>query len=118
MSIYDRAGWPPPEHNPLVMIVKRGEALVPQRELLFALGMSRTTTLLAAWPTLAEQLGDGQTYIESKHYLTPDTKRTGGLERYYTQKAVIIAGMRAQTSNAAAFRDWLATRTAREMNHG
>lgn len=116
MSAYDRSAWPDAERNPLVQLLRREDEWFSNAEILEALGYGGTKrSLISQWPTLASQLGDDDTVVESRGVMFVDNKpqgRTGGLERKYSRKALVLIAMRAQTTNAAAFRDWVAARVA------
>lgn len=111
-SIYDRSRWPTPASNPLIQLFERGDDWFSNSELLIALGYStRKKSLIAQWPTLAEQLGDTETSVAERGLATPNAARQprgGGVERYFSRKALVLIAMRAQTINAASFCDWLA----------
>lgn len=115
MSIYDRAAWPHPSANPLIVLFERGDEWVSNSELLAALGyVSHKKSLIAQWPSLAEQLG-ADTAVAERGLMIPDSSRQprgGGVERYFNRKALVLIAMRAQTSTAAAFCDWLAANSA------
>lgn len=114
MSIYDRSRWPSPQSNPLVIMLLRGDAWYSNSEINAAIspgvkGLARC--FLADWPTLADELGPDQSLIESRSFgkLTNERQgQVGGVERFYSRKALIHIAMRARTPVAAAFRDWLA----------
>jgi prophage antirepressor-like protein len=115
MSIYDRKAWPSPENNPLVIMLERGEEWFSNAEIVAALGSPPGKSILAQWPTLAEQIGEDHTGIVARGFITPTTERRashGGQERVFSKKALVIIAMRAQTANAAAFRDCVAERLA------
>lgn len=115
MSIYDRSTWPDPRANPLVLLFERGDHWYSNTEILTALGYEPRRSLISQWPTLAEQLGEGETAVRNRGLLVIDDKRqprTGGLERYFSRKALIIIAMRAQSANAAAFCNYIADAVA------
>jgi len=118
MSIYDQSKWPNPEANPLVIMLERGDQWFSNTEINTALDPERRNknrSVIANWPTLAEQLRDGDTMIEGRTFREPTNDRqgrTGGVSRYFSQRALILIIMRAQTINAAACRDWIATAMA------
>ena len=123
-DIYDRSAWPPPESNPLVQMFERGDDWYSNKELNTALqpGSERQRrSVVSNWPTLRNQLADEDSMVSDRHFsqstVVPQGG-TGGLSRYWSRKALIIIAMRAQTINAAAFRDWLAHRLAKEVGHG
>lgn len=119
MSIYDRAAWPSPEANPIILLLTRGDAWFSNREILASLGYNDSKkSLVSQWPTLIEQIGEAETVIERLGWMTPANEpqpQGGGQERYFSAKAVAIIAMRAQTANAAAFRDWAAVRASTEV---
>lgn len=114
MSIYDRSNWPRHDSNPLILMFDRGDDWYSSTEINACIDPIRATakrSLISNWPTLGEQIGDTETVLRSRDWLTSSAQpqgRTGGLERYYSRKAVLLIAMRAQSVNAAAFRDWLA----------
>jgi hypothetical protein len=112
MGIYDRSKWPSPEANPLVLMLRRGDHWYSNAEILAALGVGTLNrSLVSQWPTLLDQIGANETTVQRRGWYeeAPTAQpRGGGQERYYSRKALVIIGMRAQTPNAAAFRDWLA----------
>lgn len=116
MSIYDRAAWPKRSHNPLIQLFESGSEWFSNTELLRALGYtSRKKSLISQWPTLAAQLGEDETCVAERGLMIPESRRqprTGGLERYFSRKAIVLIAMRAQTINAAAFCDWIAEEAA------
>ena len=115
MSIYDRDAWPDPSANPLITILEREGEWISNAELLVALGYSSCKkSLIAQWPTLAEQLG-ADTIIAERGLAVPNAERQprgGGRERYFSMKALVLIAMRAQTVNAVAFCDWIAAGAA------
>lgn len=119
MTIYDRSKWPAEDHNPLIILFESEADWFSNSEVLAALGYGDTKrSLISQWPTLAEQLGEGETAIAERGLMVADNRRQprgGGLERYYSRKAVALIAMRAQTVNAAAFCDWLAAETAADV---
>lgn len=112
MSIYDRSKWPSHEANPLVLMLKRGDQWYSNTEILAGLGYGGANrSLVSQWPTLLDQIGKTETTVEQLGWMSPAPQaqpRGGGQERFYSRKALVIIAMRAQTVNAAAFRDWLA----------
>lgn len=94
-------------------MVERDAEWFSNGEIIAALGGKggRHKSILAQWPTLAEQIGEEHTGIVARGTINLTTERRpshGGQERVFSKKALILIGMRAQTANAAAFRDWLA----------
>lgn len=121
MDIYDRAGWPPPEQNPLVQLLRSGEEWFSNEQVAVALGLSAKRALVCNQTTLVRQLRDDDTAIESRSWLIPTKSISashGGTLRLLSRRGVILAGMRTNTVNAAAFRDWLADQVAGEVGHG
>ena len=112
MSIYDRSTWPAPRENPLIQLFEQDKEWYTNAEILEALGYGDTKrSLISSWPTLAAQIGDDHTAITTRGLLLGGADRhprSGGVERCFTRKALILIAMRAQTVNAAAFCDWLA----------
>lgn len=111
MSIYDRSTWPAPAANPMVILFERGDAWYSNAEILAALGYPPKRSLISQWPTLLEQIGEDGTAIAARGWLAPGEGRQpqgGGQERLYSRKALVFIAMRAQTSIAASFCDYLA----------
>ena len=113
MDIYDRRFWPSPAANPLVNLFERDSDWYSNKEIVAALGLSATRpkALISQWPTLIDQIGEDNTALAERGLMLPTSergRRAGGLERYYTKKALVLIAMRAQTTTAAAFRDCLA----------
>lgn len=118
-GIYDRSRWPEPAANPLIVLLERDAEWYTNKEVVAALGADGSRkSIFAQWPSLAQQLGDEHTAIISRGLLVPTAERQGrqgGQERCFSKKALIIIGMRAQTVNAAAFRDWIADGLAADI---
>lgn len=118
-DIYDRSKWPTPEANPLVIMLLRGDEWYPSQEIVAALGLSPNRALLAQKTIFGKQIDEGDAAIVSRGFLIQTSKvRSGGTERLFSRRALVIAGMRTNTVNAAAFRAWLASRVAEETRHG
>ena len=114
MNIYDRAGWPSPERNPLVQLLLRPEPWMSNGELATALGLVNTTrskSVTGHWKSVTEELGKEETMFRVGDGVAASRQRV----RCFSKKALVLTAMRARTINAAAFRDWLASRTAGEM---
>lgn len=112
MDIYDRAGWPPPEQNPILGLLRRPDEWFPNSEVVDAFkdpGMVRNQMPVGPTTEALEMLGS-ETRLEQRGSKT--------WRRYYTKKAIVLMAMRARTRNARAFRDWLAERMAGEADHG
>jgi len=121
MSIYDRARWPSPETNPLVQMLLRGDEWISQGELVAALGLTPHRALLSQGTIFAEQIREDDAAIVGRTFLTTGTdvsRGNGGAQRVFSLRALVLAAMRTNTINAAAFRDWLASRTAEGVTHG
>lgn len=111
-DIYDRALWPSPEANPLVQLLLSGEQWFSNEQLTRALGLSPTRAMLSNQTGFARQIDRDDTAVESRDFLTPGigvSRSNGGTMRLFNRRALVIAGMRTNTANAAAFRDWVAT---------
>lgn len=121
MNIYDRANWPKDDENPLIALLSTDEEWFDGQRLVLCLGLTKKRSMLAGNTVFARQLDDTDTAIEARGWITP-TKRVssahGGQKRVFSRRAVILAAMRTNTVNAAAFRDWLATRMAEETARG
>lgn len=121
MDIYDRALWPSPDSNPLVRLILSADQWFSNEELVKAIGLSPKRALLSTGTAFGRQIADDDAAIVSRDYLVPGKKVTranGGTMRVFNRRALILAAMRAETINAAAFRDWMASRLAGEANHG
>lgn len=115
MDIYDRAAWPSPESNPLVVMLKRGDEWYSNEEIVTALGLSAKRALLSEGTIFKKQIRDDDAAVVSRDWLRPVkavTRSNGGTMRVFSRRALVLAAMRTETINAAAFRDWLATRAA------
>lgn len=76
---------------------------------------------MGKWPRLREMVGEGETIVQARgvRYASPSPHLANqGGERLFSRKALVIICLRAQTPNAAAFRDWLASRIAGEVSNG
>ena len=76
-----------------------------------------------AGPTFQRALADGDTAIEKRGQIIPvagvNRANSGrGNVRLFSRRAVVLAAMRTNTVEAAAFRDWLATFVAKETANG
>lgn len=115
-DIYDRSEWPSPEANPLVQLVMRGDEWYSNKEINSALDVGREGSKAGAPMANLKQvirvIGETETVIESRSFGAIQSSRAafkdGGTARYYSRKALVLLAMRANTINAAAFRDWLA----------
>jgi len=111
MSINDRASWPSPAQNPLIALLKGDDEWIDNQTLAIALDPSnlhRRRSLVRHWPDLDDVLGP-ETAMRQGDLMVPWKQRGGrGIRRVYSRKALVLIAMRAQTRNAAAFRDWLA----------
>lgn len=120
-DIYDRSAWPPPEQNPLVQLLLSGEEWFSNEQVAVALGLSAKRALVCNQTALVRQLREEDTAIESRSWLIKTKSISashGGTLRLLSRRGVILAGMRTNTVNAAAFRDWLADQVAGEVDHG
>lgn len=117
MNIYDRSNWPSPEANPLLIMLKRGDEWYSNEEIVVALGLSRNRALICNSTIFGQSLAEEDTAIVSRNHLTTTksvTRSHGGQQRVFSRRALVLAAMRTNTVNAAAFRDWLATAAASE----
>jgi|GEM_PF-1408568 len=116
IDIYDRSKWPPPEANPLVQLVMRGDEWYSNKEVNAALDAEREGSKaglpMANLKQVIRVIGETETVIESRSFGVIQSSKaafkSGGSARYYSRKALVLLAMRANTINAAAFRDWLA----------
>lgn len=109
MKTHDRAAWPAPADNPLVLLLQRPDEWISNTELAEALEFtpqSRSKAVVGHYKDLDEELGKGETMLQKRI----DPKGQPRLVRLYSKKAMVLICMRARTRNAAAFRDWLAAR--------
>lgn len=123
-DIYDRSKWPSPEANPLVLLLQRGDEWYSNKDIAVALGLTERRALLSeVAPHFGRSLVDEDTAL-ILHGLIVPTKgvraaNSGrGKTRLFSRRALVLAGMRTNTVNAAAFRDWLASRVAGEVANG
>lgn len=115
-DIYDRSKWPPPEANPVVQMVMRGDDWYSNKEVNAAFDVGRKGSKAGSPMSNLKQvirvIGEAETVIESRSFGAIQSSRAafkdGGSARYYSRKALVLLAMRANTINAAAFRDWLA----------
>ena len=110
-DIYDRALWPTPDANPLVKLMRRGDVWFSNFEVVTALGLSPSRALMATGTIFSRQIDTLDSAVMSRSYLTPGVgvnRSNGGSVRMFNRRAVVIAAMRTETINAAAFRDWMA----------
>lgn len=117
-NIYDQAKWPPPENNPLIQLLRSGEEWFSNEQVAIALGLSPRRSLVCNQTTLVRQLREEDTAIESRSWLIPTKSISashGGTVRLLSRRGVILAAIRVNTVNAAAFRDWLADQVAGEV---
>lgn len=126
-DIYDRSKWPPPEANPLVLLVLRGDQWFTNKEINAALDPGRADgkprgAPMANLKQTMKVIGEGHSAIWTSRQAWMLTNAPavnhGGVERVYTLEALILLAMRANTVNAAAFRAWLANKVAGEVLNG
>lgn len=117
-DIYDRSQWPSPQSNPLVLLLQRGDELYSNQEIVSALGLTPDRALLSSVaPTFKQALADGDTAVTIRGMLVPTSGLNrshsgGGNKRMFSRRALVLAAMRTNTVNAAAFRDWIASEMA------
>lgn len=114
-DIYDRALWPSPESNPVIQLLTRDDDWFSNAELVEALGLAPRRALMSMGTIFSRQIDSLDSAIVDRNYLTPGVgvnRANGGTMRVFNRRALIIAAMRTETINAAAFRDWLASRAA------
>lgn len=115
-DIYDRAKWPPPEANPLVAMFQGGDDWIGNHELADALGLVNTTrgnkSVTGHYKDVLSYLGSDCSKLERQSF---NGNRGTQERRFFSRKAVVLIAMRARTVNAAAFREWLATRVVEEV---
>jgi hypothetical protein len=125
-DIYDRSKWPQPEANPLVVLLQRGDEWYSNKEINAALSLCRAGKKpgipMADIKRVMRIIGESESIVSSPGQVFQTSQiaanRTGGVERFYSRKALVLLCLRANTANAAAFRDWLASRTAGEVVNG
>lgn len=111
MGIYDRSLWPNHDANPLVILLRRGDEWYSNEEIVAALGLTEGRALMSNQTSFARSLIEGDSALVGKGRLTPSLRISnahGGSQRVFNRRALILAAMRANTVNAAAFRDWAA----------
>lgn len=114
-DIYDRSSWPSPADNPLVQMLERDEAWYSNEEIVTALGLTKGRALISNGTIFKRQLAQGDTAMVSRGWTIPTesiNRSHGGQRRVFSRRALVLAAMRTDTRNAAAFRDWIATRVA------
>lgn len=119
-DIYDRALWPTPDENPLVQLFENSEDWVSNKELVAAFGLAERRAMMSNQTAFVQCLAHEDTAVwtrDSWRQGVGVSRSNGGTERVYSKKALILAAMRVNTVNAAAFRDWLANRMV-EVCHG
>lgn len=117
MDIYDRAGWPPPDENPILKLLQSGEDWIENVDVVVAIkGPDASPNQLPVGETVdaVGDLGEETRLIERESV----NGRRGLRIRVYSKKGLVLIAMRARTLNAAAFRDWLADRMVEEIGHG
>lgn len=115
-DIYDRSKWPSPEANPLVQLVMRGDEWYSNKEVNAAFDVgrqgSKAGSPMSNFKQVIRVIGPSATLLDSRSRglkrLDGSAAQHGGSARYYSRKALVLLAMRANTINAAAFRDWLA----------
>lgn len=119
-DIYDRSKWPSPEANPLVVMLQRGDEWYSNREIVQALGLSERRALLSRGTIFSRQLDASDAAIKARGQVSPGVDFSashGGQERVFSARALVLAAMRTNTVNAAAFRDWMASQIAEGVGH-
>ena len=115
-DIYDRSRWPSPESNPLVILLQRGDEWYSNKEIVAALGLAPKRALISTTADkFSRELGPDDTALSGKWGIIPSGKvnaANSGSLRVFSRRALVLAAMRTNTVNAAAFRDWLATEAA------
>ncbi len=118
MDIYDRSIWPSPDRNPLVRMLESGDEWFTNEQIVLALGLAQGRALMSKGTIFQKQIAEGDAAIVSRGWLTPGTKisrSNGGSLRVFNRRALVMAAMRTDTVNAAAFRDWMASRLTSEL---
>ena len=113
MKCMDRAAWPKPEDNPLINLLCGSSEWISNRELADALGLVNkkgNVSVSAHFPSLIDDLADDTRMLPTAvaSWQTPREYRA------FNKRALIMVAMRARTPSAAAFRDWMADRMAKE----
>jgi prophage antirepressor-like protein len=122
-DIYDKSKWPTAGGGLRLMLLSDQEWFTNE-ELVTYLGLSTTRALISqSGPTFRRSLADGDTAVMVRGQIIPTSSvnpaHSGrGNVRLFSRRAVVLAAMRTNTVEAAAFRDWLATFVAKEMFNG
>ncbi|WP_296717799.1 hypothetical protein [Erythrobacter sp.] len=115
-DIYDRSLWPTPESNPIVILLKRGDDWYSNKEIVAALGLSPNRALLSnSAARFSREILPEDTAVAGRRGLVGTSRISaahGGSERLFSRRGLVLAAMRTDTVNAAAFRDWLASEAA------
>lgn len=116
-DIYDRSKWPASDDNPLVLMLKRSDQWYSNEEIVSSLGLSKTRSLLSQETAFKDQIRESDTGIEDGDGIILTNRIASshsGKRRMFNRRALVIACMRTNTVNAAAFRDWMATQIAED----
>lgn len=105
-----------------MQLLLRGDEWYSNQEIVQALGLTSDRALLSnVAPTFRRALGESDAAIVSRGLVVPglnvSAANTGG-GRVFSRRALVLAAMRTNTVNAAAFRDWMASRVAGEVANG
>lgn len=117
-DINDRSVWPDPEDNPIVQMLARGDEWYSNLEVISALGLNEGRALISSLaPAFQRSLAEGDTMATVRGMMLPvaqeNRSHSGrGNAHFFNRRAVILAAMRTNTVNGAAFRDWMATEMA------
>jgi len=115
-DIYDRSQWPTPASNPLVLLLQRGDEWYSNKEIVTALGLSAKRALISSSADRFSREITSEDTLVSRRNVSIATSRVSsahaGSTRMFSRRALVLAAMRTDTVNAAAFRDWLASEAA------
>lgn len=115
-DIHDRSRWPTPQSNPILQLLLRGDDWYSNKEVVAALGLSPKRALLSnSAARFSREITREDTAVRGRlgviHTATISPAHAGS-ERLFSRRALVLAAIRTDTVNAAAFRDWLATQIA------
>lgn len=115
-DIHDRSRWPEPQSNPILLLLLRGDEWYSNREVVAALGLSPKRALLShSAARFSREITPEDTAVSGRLGVIQTSTISpahAGTQRLFSRRAIVLAAIRTDTANAAAFRDWLATQIA------